>query len=167
MTQGAGFSFAPLDTKRHDRALFACGEPSLDRYLKAQATQDIRRGLAACFVAAAQDGRIAGYYTLSAYSVLAGDVPESLVRRMPAYPSIPAFLLGRLAIDAAFKGQGLGGALLADALTRACQSEIPGFAMIVDALNASAAAFYLHHGFLGFPSAPHRLFLPLASVPRD
>lgn len=72
--------------------------------------------------------------------------------------------LGRLAVDQTFKGQGLGGALLADALHRAAHAEIAAYALIVDAKDAAAAAFYRHHGFITLPDSPHSLFLPLATV---
>ena len=71
--------------------------------------------------------------------------------------------MGRLSVDQAFKGQGLGGALLADALDRAARSEIAAYALIVDAKDDIAAAFYRHHGFIALPESPHTLFLPLAT----
>jgi ribosomal protein S18 acetylase RimI-like enzyme len=73
--------------------------------------------------------------------------------------------MGRLAVDRAFKGQGLGGALLGDALTRAARSEIAAYALVVDAKDDMAAAFYRHHGFIALPETPLTLFLPLATVP--
>jgi ribosomal protein S18 acetylase RimI-like enzyme len=72
--------------------------------------------------------------------------------------------MGRLAVDQAFQGIGLGGALLADALERAVRSEIASYALIVDAKNGHAAAFYRHHGFISLPDTPLVLFLPFASV---
>jgi ribosomal protein S18 acetylase RimI-like enzyme len=160
------FSFCPLDPKRHDRNLFSCGEFSLDNYLRTQASQDAKRRFAACFVASTFEGRIAGYYTLSSHAVLVTDLPLQLQRKIPAYPTVPACLLGRLAVDLTFRSRGLGGALLADALSKACRAEIPAFAMVVDAMNEAAASFYVHHGFMGFASAPQRFFLPLSSVPK-
>ena len=164
MNSEATFSFVPLDSKRHDRDAFTCGEPSLDRYLKTQVSQETKRGFSACFVAATPEGRIAGYYTLSAYAVLVNDLPDSTRRKLPTYPTVPTYLLGKLAIDVDFQGRGLGGALLADALTRVCQAEIPAFALVVDALNDTAASFYTHHGFAPFASASNRFFLPLATA---
>jgi ribosomal protein S18 acetylase RimI-like enzyme len=70
--------------------------------------------------------------------------------------------MGRLAVDQAFKGQGLGGALLADALDRAIRSEIAAYVLMVDAKDEAAAAFYRHHGFVALPGLPLMLFLPLA-----
>jgi ribosomal protein S18 acetylase RimI-like enzyme len=75
--------------------------------------------------------------------------------------------MGRLAVDQEFEGQGLGGALLADALDRAARSEIAAFALMVDAKDDAAAAFYRHHGFIALPDSSLTLFLPLATVRRS
>ncbi|MCA1938598.1 MAG: GNAT family N-acetyltransferase [Dechloromonas sp.] len=162
---GAPFLLSPLDAA-HDRAAFRCDSEPLNRYLRDQVTQDIRRRVAACFVALADAQRIAGYYTLASASVLLADLPASIGKKLPRYPSVPAVRMGRLAVDQAFKGQGLGGALLADALDRAARSEIAAFAMIVDAKDETAAAFYQHHGFIALPDSPRTLFLPLATAGR-
>lgn len=77
---------------------------------------------------------------------------------------VPAVRMGRLAVDRKFTGQGLGGALLADALTRAMHNEIAAYALVVDAKDNSAAEFYLHHGFIVLGNEPLSLFLPLASA---
>lgn len=157
---GAPFLLVPLD-KRHDRAAFRSDSEPLNRYLREQATQDIRRRVAACFVALADESRIAGYYTLASASLLLTNLPASTNKKLPRYPTVPAIRMGRLAVDQAFKGQGLGGALLADALDRATRSEIAAFAMMVDAKNEAAAAFYRHHGFIALPDSPLSFFLPL------
>lgn len=158
------FRIGLLDAARHDRTGFASGTAPLDRYLREQAAQDVRRRVAACFVALTDAQRIAGYYTLASASVLLSDLPSDLGKKLPRYPAIPAIRMGRLAIDQHFKGLGLGAALLADALARAARSEIAAYALIVDAKDDTAAAFYRHHGFIALPSDPLTLFLPLATV---
>ena len=163
---GAPFRLAPLDAA-HDRGRFNCGSEPLNRYLREQVTQDIRRRVAACFVALADGQRIAGYYTLASASLLPADLSPSSGKKLPRYPTVPAVRMGRLAVDQAFKGQGLGGALLADAISRAARSEIAAFAMMVDAKDEAAAAFYRHHGFIALPDSPLTLFLPLATVLRS
>ncbi len=160
---GAPFLLAPLDVA-HERAGFNSNSEPLNRYLREHVTQDIRRRVAACFVALADGQRIAGYYTLASASLLLADLPPSIGKKLPRSPSVPAVRMGRLAVDQAFKGQGLGGALLADALDRAARSEIAAFALMVDAKDETAAAFYRHHGFIAFPNSPLTLFLPLASL---
>jgi ribosomal protein S18 acetylase RimI-like enzyme len=148
----------------HERTQFKSGSGPLDRYFQQQVTQDIRRRVAACFIAVTNDQRIAGYYTLASASLLLGDLPAAVSKKLPRYPTVPAVRMGRLAVDQAFKGQGLGGALLADALDRAARSEIAAFALMVDAKDEGAVAFYQHHGFIALPELPKTLFLPLSSV---
>ena len=158
------FRIALLDTARHSRSAFDCGSEPLNRYLQQQATQDARRRFASCFVAVTDDNGIAGYYTLASSSVSLIDLPVDTRKRLPRYPTVPAVRMGRLAVDRRFKGMGLGAALLADALTRAARSEIAAHALIVDAKNETALAFYRHHGFIALPDAPLTVFLPLDTV---
>ena len=160
------FQLVPLDSAQ-DRAAFRSDSDPLNRYLREQVTQDIRRRVAACFVALADGQRVAGYYTLASASLLLTDLPASTGKKLPRYPTVPVVRMGRLAVDQAFKGQGLGGALLADALDRASRSEIAAFALMVDAKDEAAAAFYRHHGFIVLPDSPLTLFLPLATVQRS
>lgn len=147
----------------HERSRFDPGTPALDRYLREVVTQDVRRRLAACF--AMLDGNVVvGYYTLSAASVALADLPHAVARKLPRYPSIPAIRMGRLAVDVKYRGRGLGAALLANALHRAANSDIPAVAVIVDAKDESAADFYRHFGFMQLVDDPLALFLPLASI---
>jgi ribosomal protein S18 acetylase RimI-like enzyme len=159
----ASFEVTLLDAA-HDRVTFNCDAEPLNRYLREQVSQDIRRRVTACFVALADGKRIAGYYTLASTSLLLTDLPASIGKKLPRYPTVPAVRLGRLAVDQAFKGQGLGGALLADALARAARAEIAAYAVTVDAKDEAAVAFYSHHGFIALPDSPRILFLPLATV---
>lgn len=142
----------------HDRAGFACGKDALDRYFHRQVTQDARRHLAAPFVMVMPDGAIGGFYTLSGTALRLHDLPDDIARRLPRYPLVPATLIGRLAVDRRYHGQGWGGFLLLDALRRCVTSEIASFAVIVDAIDDEARAFYLHAGFLPLSDSPYRLF---------
>lgn len=147
-----------------DRSGFECGVAPLDRYFRTQVSQDIKRRVTACFVATDAHGKIAGYYTLASASVLLADLPEALAKKLPRYPSVPAVRMGRLAVDQTFKGEGLGAALLADALRRAATAEIAAYAFVVDAKDETAASFYAHHGFISLPDQPLCLFIALATV---
>ncbi len=156
----------PLGT-HHDRAAFSCGADELDDYLRRRAGQDQRRNVAQVFVVADDSGRrVIGYYTLSSLSIDLGQLPDDMIRRLPKYPEIPAALLGRLAVDRKFQGQGLGEHLLIDALTRVCSvaGDIGIFAVVVDAKDDLAAAFYESYDFARLPNSPHRLFLPTARI---
>lgn len=159
----APFFVAPLDTTL-DRTGFQSGSVALDRYFQEQVTQDMRRRIAACFVALDDRQRIAGYYTLASASLILADLPAGIGKKLPRYPTVPAVRMGRLAVDKAYRGQGLGGALLADALMRATCSEIAAFALMVDAKDDQVAAFYKHHGFIALSETPLTLFLPLATA---
>ena len=159
----AQFRVLPLDLAL-SRTDFNSGSEPLDRYFREQVTQDMRRRVAACFVALDPEKGIAGYYTLASASVLLAELPASAAKKLPRYPTVPAVRMGRLAVDQRFKGQGLGGALLADALARAARSEIASYAMVVDAKDATAVKFYSHHGFIALPDSSATLFLPLATV---
>lgn len=159
----ANFRVVPLD-KDFDRIKFSSGSAPLDRYFQQQVTQEIRRRVTACFVALTSNQIIAGYYTIAATSVPLSGLPPSAAKKLPRYPLVPAVRMGRLAVGEKFKGQGLGAALLADALTRSFISDIAAYAMLVDAKDAKAAAFYLHHGFIPLPDSPLSLFLPLATA---
>jgi GNAT superfamily N-acetyltransferase len=109
-------------------------------------------------------GELAGYYTLASASVVLSELPETIAKKLPRYPTVPAVRMGRLAIARRLAGQGLGAALLADALARALRAEIPAIALIVDAKDDKAAAFYGHHGFIALQSDPLTPFLPLATA---
>jgi GNAT superfamily N-acetyltransferase len=147
-----------------DRSGFWCGIEPLDRYFRTQVGQDIKRRVTACFTAIDAEGRVAGYYTLASASILLTDLAESLARKLPRYPHIPAVRMGRLAVDQRYQGKGLGAALLADALRRAATAEIAAYAFVVDAKDERAAEFYAHHGFRPTADNPLLLYLPLATV---
>jgi len=150
-----------------NRAGFSSGVEALDRYFRQQVTQDIRRRVTACYVAIErQTGKIAGYYTLSAVGVPLDHLPEQLARRLPRYPSVPVARLGRLAVDQAYRGRGLGGALLWDAIARSLRSEVAVFALVVDAKDNEAEAFYRHYGFVSFGERSRQLVLPLTNLPQ-
>jgi ribosomal protein S18 acetylase RimI-like enzyme len=150
------FTIAPLVDQ--DRTAFDSGSEPLDRYFRNQATQDIRRRIAACYVAQDEAGAVSGFYTLSAADVAVTDLPPSVTKKLPRYPTLPAARIGRLAIDRRYQGLKLGAALLADAIVRASNSEIAVFAVIVDAKDLQAEAFYRHHGFESYGSAPGKMF---------
>lgn len=162
------FIVSLLDTKVHDRAAFSCGEPSLDEYLRKRAGQDRKRFLAITYVLAptAEPARVAGYFTLSSYAILTKELPAELADRLPRHDRFPTTLVGRLARDESFRGEGLGELLLLEALARALESSehIASYAVIVDALNEQAAAFYLRYGFMRLSADAQRLYMPMETI---
>lgn len=151
----------------HDRDAFSCGVDSLDRYLRSQAGQDVRRRANGVFILVAADAveTVLGYYTLCATSLRQGDVPVAARKHVPRYPLVSATLIGRLAVSLTRQGEGLGSLLLADAVQRAYASaETVGSSMlVVDALNERAAAFYESFGFQPLPESL-RLVLPMRPI---
>ncbi len=156
----------PLERK-HNRKAFSCGIDVLDHYFQHQASQDTKRWIARIFVIRPESSeeKVLGYYTLSALSVDLADLPPDLSKKLPKHP-IPAALIGRLAVSSKFQGTGIGKILLADAIQRtlAVSDEIAVYAMVVDALNTEAEAFYQSFGFVMFGKGSNRLFLPLKSL---
>lgn len=148
----------------HDRGSFTCGVESLDRYLKTQAGQDVRRKANAVFVPSpeAEPQRVLGYYTLCAMAIAQGEVPEGARKHLPRYPLVSCTLIGRLAVAKDQQRQRLGSILLADALHRAFKSAstVGSSMVIVDVLDEAAAGFYVAHGFVRLPDSL-RLVLPM------
>src|SRR5271163_1522012 len=153
----------------HDRNGFTCGVESLDRYLKTQAGQDVRRKANAVFILSeiGEPTRVLGYYTLCAMAISQGDVPETARKYVPRYPQVSATLIGRLAVANDRQGQSLGAVLLADALQRAFESAstVGSSMVIVDALDEAAAGFYAAHGFVRLPDSL-RLVMPMRQAGR-
>ena len=154
--------------KHHDIASFSCGSEPLDRYLKKLASQDARNRVAAPFVLVDTDDRVIGYYTLTAFSTMLGELPDPIARKLPKYPVVPATLLGRFARDLNHRGRGLGEYLLMDALHRSWQTskQIASYAVVVDAKDDAAVAFYQAYEFQIFPDHASRLFLPMKKIER-
>ena len=158
------FAFEMLGA-HHRRTSFSCGEEGLDRYLQQQAGQEQRSRVSFVYILQDLDTQaVAGYYTLSAASVLAAELPANARKRLPRYPALPAILIGRLAVDLRYQGQHLGEVLLLDALARIFVSNVAATFVIVDALHERVRGFYARYGFMPFPEHELRLFLPTASI---
>ena len=160
------YSTVPLHTS-HKKKDFNCGKTLLDNYLHTQAKQDVKRKLAACFILAGEENKVKGYYTLSATAVQRDLLPGNIKNKMPpSYHDLPATLLGRLAIDSSYQGQGLGEHLLLDALKR-CHDisswSIGSMAVIVDPIDAGAQRFYENYGFITLPDSG-KMFLPMETI---
>jgi len=151
----------------HNRADFACGIESLDRYFKTQANQDVRRKVNGVFVLVdpREPSEVIGYYTLCATALAQGDVPVAARKHVPRYPLVSATLGGRLAVVFHQQRRGLGALLLADAVQRAyaSASSIGSSMLIVDAISEQAAAFYEANGFVRLPDSL-RLILPMQAI---
>lgn len=151
----------------HNRIGFSCGVESLNRYLKTQANQDVKRKANGVFILVdpLEPAEVLGYYTLCATSIAKGEVPNDAIKHIPRYPSVSATLLGRLAVSVHQQKKGLGALLLVDAMKRAyaCASSIGSSMIVVDAIDEQAAAFYKAHGFVKLPDSL-RLILPMQCI---
>lgn len=153
----------------HNKAAFDCGIEVLDRYIKEQAKQDVKRKLAVCFVLIeAEDGqkKVKGYYTLSSEGIPRELIPKHFQNKFPpSYKSIPTTLLGRLARDKQIKSKRVGEFLLLDALFKAYESAkvVASFAVVVDPIDENAKNFYKKYGFELLPDSG-RMFIPMATI---
>lgn len=157
--------FDLLDPRLHDRDGFFCGEPTLDAYLRKQAGQHQRDGIATTHVLVddIDVARILGYCSLAAAQMNLQDLRPADRKRLPGYP-VPAVRIGRLAVASGEQGNGYGSLLLGHAVN--CSVRLRGQlgvrVLLVDALNDRAAAFYRDHGFHATTTEHTRtLYLPL------
>ena len=158
------FAIEPLE-KGHKRSDFTCGNDRIDHYFRETVSQDVKRKYAICFVAReiATD-RVAGFYTLSSSNVPLNEVPEPLANKLPRYPTVPAVLVGWLGRHSHYARQGLGEALLFDAIKTVATASIGAHAIFADAIDDGAAAFYATFGFTPLVRRPHTLYLPVATA---
>ena len=149
-----------LLTEQHVLTGFQSGEATLDEWLARRALKNQMLGASRTYIVT-DSQRVIGYYALAAGSVLAQAAPGMIRRNMP--DPIPVMVLGRLAIDHHWQGQGIGKALLRDAIFRTLQAaEIAGIrAILVHALHEQAAVFYRNAGFVPSPIHEHTLMLLL------
>ena len=160
-----GWLISALDNS-HDRSAFACGQPSLDQFLKQYAGQNQNKDLSRTFVLTHEgEARVFGYYSLTASQIDRASLPAQLRKGLANYP-VPVVRLARLALDETVKKTGLGRHMLWDALNRcvSASTSVGMFAVAVDAINEEAVAFYLHHGFVPLDDQPLCLIITLKTV---
>jgi len=156
-----------LLSQHPQKKTFTCGIEVLDRYLQQQASQDMKRYAASTYVMLdIQTQDIIGYYSLAATSIVSADLPEMIAKKLPKYLSLPATLLGRLAVANSYQGKNFGKVLLINALKRSLELslQIASFAVVVDAKDETATKFYKHHDFLPLNEHARKLFLPMTTI---
>jgi hypothetical protein len=159
-----------LLNEQHVRTAFSCGVEVLDRYLRDQAGQDSRRHIAAVYVLSHAGSRaVTGFYTLANSIIQLDELPAGRAKKLPRYPQVPATLLGRLAVDLRHRDRRLGEFLLIDAMKRTLEAShaTASYALVVDAKDETAKAFYLRYGFESIASQASRLFLPMQDIKRN
>lgn len=150
----------------HDLTHFACDEPALDDWLRRRAIHNEESGASRTYVVCSDDNRVIGFYALAVGAVAHAEAPGRVKRNMP--DPVPVIVLGRLAIDRGFQGQGLGPALLRDAILRTLQAaDIAGIrAILVHAISDRAKRFYEAQGFVSSPMDPMMLMITVAEAAR-
>ncbi len=160
------YHFEPLGN--HDRAAFSCGYKDLEDYIRNQASQDLKRKLAAVFVIVRNDNakRVIGYYTLSSRHLQLEQLPEEIAKKAGKYNTIGVTLLGRMAVDTSQQGQGIGELLLVEALKQSLlgTERVVSFAVFVEAKDEKAAGFYRKYGFIELMEDKGKLFLPMKTI---
>lgn len=155
-----------LNSALHDRQQFECGSAELNNYLKDFAMQQSKKGIATVQVLVDTDRPklILGYYSLSAAQIDVATLDERLQRKLPKYP-VPCFRLGRLAVHSEHRALGYGGHLVGLAVKRCLEAKqyVGAYALVVDAKDAQAKAFYEHYGFTALIDSPLILYLPLGA----
>jgi GNAT superfamily N-acetyltransferase len=153
-----------LLTATHELAEFSCGKPSLDRWLKTRALSNQEKGFTAVLVVH-ESGRVIGYYGLAPTPIVPAILPRSIRTGQPPDP-VPCLLLGQLATDQNWTGKGIGTGLLKHALQRCVTAAnlIGGPALIVDAVDVEAAAFWARRGFIPSKDDSLILFKSIADI---
>lgn len=157
---------APLDRLRHRTGEFCSGHARLDTWLHASAGQAQRRDASRTYVVADDTGKVVGFYTLVAGQVSVEEATAEVRRGMSKHFPIPVVLLARLAVEEDRQGEGIGAALLADAMRRAVRAadEVGIRAVVVDAIDERAARFYRRFGFIPFAADELTLMATVAKL---
>jgi GNAT superfamily N-acetyltransferase len=151
-------------TVAHDVSEFSCGKRTLDQWLKARALSNQEKGFTAVLVVH-EAGRVVGYYGLAPTAIVPAILPRSIRTGQPPDP-VPCLLLGQLATDEAWAGQGVGTGLVKHALQRCVQAAalIGGRALMVNAVDEEAAEFWRRRGFIPSKDDTLVLFRSIADI---
>jgi GNAT superfamily N-acetyltransferase len=151
-------------TAAHDLAGFTCGKPTLDHWLKTRALANQEKGFTVVMVVH-EAGRVVGYFGLAPTAVVANVLPRSIRTGQPPDP-VPCLLLGQLATDIGWTGRGIGTGLVRHALKRCVTAAglVGGRALMVNAIDDDAAAFWQRRGFLPSRDDPLVLFRSIAAI---
>ena len=163
MRSGAEDLSAPEHLTAHDVSAFDCGVVDLDEWLKKRALANEQTGASRTYVVCA-GGRVVGYYALASGGVAQVQAPGRVRRNMPN--PLPVMIVGRLAVDQAWKGRNVGRSLLRDAVMRTVQAaKIGGIrAILVHAISEDAKRFYERYGFQSSPIDPMTLMITVAGA---
>lgn len=151
--------------RQFKRDNFDCGKVPLNNYIKRNVTKDVKNGSCTCFVIINDKEEVIGYYTLSTESIPIEDAPPEYQKKIK-YQYVPVILLGRLAIDKSYFGQGLGKVMLVNSLKRSLDvaiNHVGAVAVIVDPIDEEAKQYYLKFGFSSLEDSG-RMFMSMKTI---
>lgn len=167
------FKIEPFDPKSHDRTAFSCGVAQIDNYLKLTAKKSSKADVVRIWVILDHDVRIIGFYGINMHAIAAENMPSAYQKKAPKHGLLPAAFIAMIGVDQSQQGEGIGGVLLADALSRIGRvaDEIGTTAVLLDILDdgddeavARRRRYYESFGFASLPDQPLRLFMPIQTV---
>ncbi|MCR9060599.1 MAG: GNAT family N-acetyltransferase [Rhodobacteraceae bacterium] len=167
------FDIEPFDPKKHDRAAFSCGVPQIDNYLKLTAKKGSKADIVRIWVVTDSDDTIVGFYGINMHAVAVDDMPAPYKRKAGKHGLLPAAFIAMIGVDQNHQDKGLGGVLVADALSRIARAsdEIGTCVIMLDVFNdgdekavARRKSYYESFGFIPLPDQPLRLFMPIATA---
>lgn len=167
------FTIQPFDPRAHDRAAFSCGVAQIDNFLKLTAKKGSKADVVRIWVMVDAQNRIVGFYGINMHAIAIDDMPPAYAKKAMRHGLLPAAFISMLGVDRAQQGNGIGSALLADALHRIARAsdKIGTCVIVMDVLDdgdkeamTRRKTYYESFGFNSLPDQPLRLFMPIATA---
>lgn len=167
------FTIQPFDHKNHDRAVFSCGVAQIDNYLKLTAKKGSKADVVRVWVVVDAKNRIVGFYGINMHAIDIKDMPTLYKKKAMKHGQLPAAFIAMIGVDQSHQGNGLGSALVADALERIARAskDIGTCVIMLDVFDdgdpkavARRKTYYKDFGFIPLPDQPLRLFMPIATA---
>lgn len=167
------FTIQPFDPKTHDRAAFSCGVPQIDNYLKLTAKKGSKADVVRVWVVIDAQNSIVGFYGINMHAIDIKEMPDAYQKKAGKHGLLPAAFIAMIGVDETQQGNGIGSALVADALCRIARvsEEIGTCVIILDVFDdgdadtvARRKSYYETFGFIPLPDQPLRLFMPVQTA---
>lgn len=169
----ASFTIQPFDPKTHDRAAFSCGVPQIDNYLKLTAKKGSKADVVRIWVVLDVKHNIVGFYGINMHAINVKDMPETYQKKTGKHGLLPAAFIAMIGVDQTQHGNGIGSALVADALNRVARLsyEIGTCVIVLDIFDdgdaetvARQKTYYESFEFIPLPDQALRLFMPVQTA---
>lgn len=167
------FTIQPFDPKTHDRTAFSCGVPQIDNYLKLTAKKGSKADVVRVWVVIDEKSNIVGFYGINMHAIDVKEMPDAYQKKAGKHGLLPAAFIAMIGVDENQQGNGVGSALVADAISRIARvsEEIGTCVIILDVFDDGEAdtvarrkIYYESFGFLPLPDQPLRLFMPVQTA---